>query len=697
MKRQLFHIILFLFAAIIYGQASEADSVVLVNTGKMHIMSNGGTTMFVTKAMRTSSDSCNIRLQGRLDVGGNFYQDATTHAFDTTLTGTPAGVGTFAFVRNLDTIRQITTTLGSFDRKARYIAFPNILIDTDDRIAASAQMAMDARSVLLADNKKGALVLRSETVGDAVNIASLRMTESGSSGSLANAGSVVVENDWTLYRSDAGNLFGFASPFRNTQLSGYFAGNWVRRPQADSYAHTTYPLGNKPKASGSSEINMDQYVVKADAPLQAGQAYLIKPRPAGFDYSTLQAQGGLFLTGGTAEEYDRLKFSFDGTVYKLAAYKEQLFAEDNLFTYTFASASNPNKTLNWVIGNSYTSAISVKLLAEKMASSDLQFSPIIYVFPAGSSSYQPFNISQNGDEIEVLNLDEIPAMSIFMIRVSKNQGGNIAAGTSFSIGKDLLVHGSTPHNVGDPYNPAPSTRAAKAESESKRTFNNQVLLRTSLAENSAVYDLAAVGLRSNASLGSDSYDMSKLYTAARDGFQLYTLSETASKLSANGVPTDVESVPMGFKPAATSANIVLQAEGAESLTSEALWLEDLLTGEKTDLFANPQYEFTSQPEDPEMRFVLHFRNVGGGITSTANNKNEAGIVVYATAGEMIIDRLSPEHIGSKGFLYDASGRQISAFEVTSYPKQTVSTGLQAGVYLLRLQGKENISQKIVIH
>ncbi|MDR1678728.1 MAG: T9SS type A sorting domain-containing protein [Prevotellaceae bacterium] len=690
MKRQGFLTILFLLAVIINVRASEADSVVLVNTGKMHIKANGNTTMFVKRAMRTSSDSCNIRLQGRLDVGGNFYQDAATHAFDTTLSGTPADTGTFAFVRNIDTTRQITTTRGTFDRDVRYIAFPNILIDTDDSIAASAQMAMDARSIHLAGNKNGALILRAETTGNAVNIASLRIPESGESGSLADRGSVVVENDWTLYRNDASKLFGFASPFKNTQLAGYFAGNWVRRPQADSYAHTTYPLGNKPKSSGSSEINSDQYITKADAILQVGQAYLIKPRPSGFDYGSLQAQGGLYLTGAEANQYDRLKFSFDGSVYTITPYKEQLFADDNLFSYTFASTSNPNKTLNWVIGNSYTSAISIKRLAEKILLSDLVFSPIIYVFPVGSTSYQPLNIIQTGDEVVVQDIDEIPAMSIFMIRVSKNQGGSIAAGTSFSIGKDLLVHGSTPHNV-------VPLRAATTENAPKRAFNNQVLLRTSLAENSSVYDLAAVGLRSDASLGSDSYDMSKLYTAARDGFQLYTLSETASKLSANGVPTDVESISVGFKPAATNADIVLRVEGTESLTSEALWLEDLLTGEKTDLFANPQYKFSSQPTDREARFVLHFRNIGGTTTSAENSQNENGIIMYETDGQVIIDRLSTENIGSKGFLYDAAGRLVSAFEITSYPKQTAATGLQAGVYLLHLQGKENISKKIIIN
>jgi hypothetical protein len=689
MVRNILCTILFFFVVII-SQASEADSVVLVNTGKMHIKANSGTTMFIKQAMRTSSDSCNIRLQGRLDVGGNFYQDATTHAFDTTAAGTPAGAGTFAFVLNSDTVRQITDMFVDFDRSA-YIAFPNILIDTGDSIAASAKMAMDARGIRLGEDKNGALILRAETNGNAVNIASLRITENGPSRSLVDEGSVVVENDWTLYRNDEGNLFGFASPFKNTQLAGYFAGNWVRHPQADSYAHISYPLGNKPKSSGASEIHSDQYVTRANDVLQAGQPYLIKPRPAGFDYASLQAQGGLWLTEAAAGEYDRLKFSFDGSVYTITPYKEQLFADDSLFTYTFAGDSNPNKTLNWVIGNSYTSAISVKLLAGKILSSNLVFSPVIYVFPAGSTSYQPLNIMQNDDKIVVEEIDEIPAMSIFMIRVSKNQGGSIAAGTSFGIGKDLLVHGSTPHNV------VSQLRSGTSANASKRTFNNQVLLRASLAENSNVYDLAAVGLRSDASSAGDNYDMSKLYTAARDGFQLYTLSETASKLSANGVPLNTESVPVNFKPAAGSENIVLRAEGAESLTSEALWLEDLLTGATADLLANPQYEFTSQPTDPETRFILHFRNAGGETTSTAAAKNTDGIIVYETGKQVIIDRLSPENIGSKGSLYDVAGRLISTFEIKSYPRQTVATGLQSGVYLLHVQGRKNVSQKIVIN
>ncbi len=168
MIRTILHTILFLFVTItVY--ASEADSVVLVNTGKMYIKANGGTTMFVKKDMRTSSDSCNIRLEGRLDVGGNFYQDAATHAFDTTLTGTPASTGEFAFVRSLGTTRQITSMFGEFERRTCYITFPNILIDTNDSIASSADMAMDARSIRLGENKNGVLILRAEAAGNAVN------------------------------------------------------------------------------------------------------------------------------------------------------------------------------------------------------------------------------------------------------------------------------------------------------------------------------------------------------------------------------------------------------------------------------------------------------------------------------------------------------------------------------------------------
>ncbi len=110
MIRTILNTILFLLVTITL-HAGGAENIVLVNTGKMHIKENGGTTMFVKKSMRAASDSCNILLQGRLDVGGNFYQDAATHAFDTTLTGTPASTGTFAFVGKTDTIRQITSTL----------------------------------------------------------------------------------------------------------------------------------------------------------------------------------------------------------------------------------------------------------------------------------------------------------------------------------------------------------------------------------------------------------------------------------------------------------------------------------------------------------------------------------------------------------------------------------------------------------
>ena len=116
---------------------------------------------------------------------------------------------------------------------------------------------------------------------------------------------------------------------------------------------------------------MDQYVYMAAETLVPAQAYLIKPRPSNYSYANLQTSGGLWYTGATASAYDKGKFSFNGKVYTVTPYQEQLFAEDVL---TSKSASGtPLSTVNWLIGNSYTCPISTAELARAMVTENTNY------------------------------------------------------------------------------------------------------------------------------------------------------------------------------------------------------------------------------------------------------------------------------------------------------------------------------------
>ena len=361
-------------------------NVTFVNTGQMYVAPQGvssGVSLYVPDAMRqltVSGRTVGIIQNGTTELGGNFYQDALTTVFEVDGNTNTTSTGKFRFVGEHPGVNRTITTqsknINTFDRGSYYIAFPNIEISTNDSIAVPGKMGIDASSLHCINNKTGKMILRSDVVSSKSYDASLRVNKSGTSSALVDLGAVIVERDMTLYRPSNGStqLFGFATPYKNTQLSGYFAGNWVRRPLNDgTYGHTTLIYGNKDNSPADGIIDADQYVYLAAEKLVPAQAYLIKPRPNAYSYSDLQAESGLWYTGEQNPSlYDKGKYYFNGKVYTVTPYSEQLFADDLLFSSSIITPSL-GSTVNWLIGNSYTCPLPINLLAQTIQNSSLIF------------------------------------------------------------------------------------------------------------------------------------------------------------------------------------------------------------------------------------------------------------------------------------------------------------------------------------
>lgn len=666
--------------------AITPERIVFVNTGRMTIdvQPVSGVSIYIPNDIRCLTDnydSVKVILNGVIELGGNFYQDANTPVFGVSgSTNKTSSAGTLRFVSDNGWKRYITTSndITAFDRSTCAVAFPNLELNTNDSLILHPKMGIDASSLHRVHTKKGIVILQSDQIGDKVYNASLRFPMSGTSESLVDEGSVMVEQHVKTYRYGT-QLFAFATPFKATQLSGYFAGNWVRRPIADGvYGHTTYVLGNKTSSTNASLIDLNQYIIDPLEKLKTAQAYLIKPRLSGFPYASLQTTNGLSVTGASASVYDKDKFEFNGSVYTLPSYQEQIFADDVLFSKTIPQGTYIASTINWLIGNSYTSPISTKLLAQEMENSGLKFSPIIYVFPAGSTSYQPYDISGTGDGISVTNLTEIPSMSIFMLRLSKGQ--TIGSKNTFTIGKNQLHHGNISHGSAQQIK-ALRTNASRA---------NQVIFRLSPAENSSVYDLAAIGIRDSASLGSDKYDIAKVVNPGNEGFQLYTLSQSGAKLSANGIPTTENNVTLALKPASNGGLYQLTVSGQETLTTTGLWLEDCMNGQQVDLMSNSNYSFETTPSDIPNRFLVHFNKQ----VITGHLQPSSPTTTFSR-GKLNIRNLTPEDLQSTLYIYDTLGKQVMSAKVESYPNFSVHVNVSAGVYIAQLKGTRNILFKFI--
>ncbi len=677
MKSKLQIIVALLFPLCVSGQ--DPSVVRFVNAGKMTVapaLNNvSGVTLHIPNAVRVIRSSAIIQ-NGITEIGGNFYQDSDANAFVTAPDGRGISQGTVSFITTNGSQRIITSSsIANFNRGINYVAFPILETATDDELLIPSRMGIDAISIKCTGTGKIRLESATDDLDNTMD-ASLRITGTGSSASNVPLGAMIVERNVVPYRAVSGTptnnlpLFAFASPFENNQRSGYFAGNWIRRLIADdnNYGHVRFVYGNE---SSNGEIIRSQYIRNPEEPFQVGNGYLIKLQPAGFDYSSLKDAGALSITNANPINYNKSEFVFDGTVYTLSSQNEQLFASDILYSRTINTI--PSYTVNWVIGNSYTSSLSIAAIEQKIINSPLVFDPNIYVFPAGSTTYQVHKIAPNPTTtMEILGLKEIPAMSLFMLRLSKNKTQN---GT-FIIGKEDLVHSTSTHN----------------KLKSAPVYNNEVLFRVTPEENNFLYDIAGVAIRSSGKNGLDKGDIQKMYNDNNELFQLYFQSSDGNRLSAEILPPGSEKAILCLSPGQYSGKLVLSASRMESLSDGILQLEDLKNGNIIDLMQNNgKYAFEITSGDIPQRFIVHFNSQPTAIDRF--NKEEE-LQIFSDGDHLIISRLTEFDLGSKLVVYDINGRCLFQKEIDTTPRMQLSMKLQKGLYIVRITGKRNVSHKL---
>lgn len=670
------------------GFSQDLSTVKMTNTGAMYVGSNEvdatKAVLYVKGSFLSDGINAAIVQEGITNIDGDFYQGEGNAFPVDPVTGRGTSTGKIAFTGNsVSGIRNIIGKDGNetFDRGANYIAFPEIVIATNDTIAVASRMGIDASKISLASGSTGQLLLKSEEIGENIYDASLRITGTGISSDLVEVGLVTVEREVGLYRDTVGSntpLFPYASPFKDTQQSAYFAGNWVRKLIADENGHVSYVYGDKPSESNPAIIDYEQYIYDPYDVFKSGDGHLIRLREKDFPYQDLINSGGLGWTSGTPDDYNQNKFVFDGSPYGLPTYQEQLFAEDSISR----TVTTPNgKTVYWIFGNSYTAPINVQKLIDAMtASTNVNFSSKMYFYSAGSTTYQEYVVGGSLNAIDAPI--EIPSMGIVMLRVNPST----SAGASFAITKDMLAHGNTPHN---------KLRAPA------QIYYDEVQFRISLASNEALHDVTAIGIRENASFNRDGQDLDKVLNNT-GYFQLYSVSDDNRNLSANAVPNETQPVKLAFITGSSDAQFNLQASRMESLTKgEGLWLEDLLTGTFTDLYANNGfYTFNTTPNDPANRFLVHFINpVPTGIEEeeVANSGISGnGLTVYSANDKLHIMRLTDAYMGAPIRLYDTQGRMLYSAQVTQTPYQSIDlSSLPDGVYVVKIDGKTSVTAKVV--
>lgn len=656
---------------VLAAQSVSISEPLLINRGEMHIA--GGVddpVVYIMGGVQMVDDKNGevkvyVVQNGKLTLEGDFVQDSNGKVFAEATENYTTGKGIISFAGDTSFDKEIRTTNADYNRTTMYIAFPAVEIATQKNVLVAPVIGMDIDSLKVSSS--GRLYLKSKVDKDGDDkirlfIASLRYPLRGSEtpadmSKKAPEGKIVVDMDISAYRASTRTgsaLFPFATPFNNTQQTGYFAANWVHNPEPDQGTYHT-----------SDYYGKDKYIANPLDFFKTGRAYLVFPRPEDdfADFVNQPTSLPITKTGGTTiEEYKNPYLSFDGGVYHLTPYAEQLNL-DKIFDGNLTGETTKN--VNILIGNSYTSALNIDSLKKMMGASTLNFISSVYIFMPGAG-YQPY--SMRDDAIQPIDNPEIPAMGVFMLRLNKKvSNGNLL------IDRRYLSHGSLPNNM---------LRASG--------FRDEVLFTLQHVEYPRNYDLAAIGLRTSAKDVKDVIDMEKVINNSTDLPQLFSLSADDVAMSSNALSPTAESVRLCLKPNFMPGTYSLKAARQESLTTEALMLEDRKTGVITDLFANPSYTFDVETTDVTERFIVHFKTVStsmsGGLSSTLQ-------CYYSGSNKLTVSGVNMLDEGSSLEVTDVQGRLLYRFTLSSVFEQNFDTNLTPGVYIAKISGKRNLTVK----
>jgi len=207
-------------------------------------------------------------------------------------------------------------------------------------------------------------------------------------------------------------------------------------------------------------------------------------------------------------------------------------------------------------------------------------------------------------------------------------------------------------------------------------------------------DEAIVKFNNEGSSREDDFDSRKLLGLGSVP-QLYSLAGDL-KLAINSLPVSLPevTVPLCFQ-LDHDQSCTLDFSGVETFFSTLkISLEDLVTGEWTDLTTHSQYNFLHVKGNRADRFLLHF----GEFTSIDDPAKETTIKVYLSNGLITIQAPGLEGQVAEIVIINPLGQQYSVYRQTISNFTRVPAPRSAGVYLVRITtGNKQLVTKIIIN
>ncbi len=171
-------------------------------------------------------------------------------------------------------------------------------------------------------------------------------------------------------------------------------------------------------------------------------------------------------------------------------------------------------------------------------------------------------------------------------------------------------------------------------------------------------------------------------TLTGDKSQVYVMHHYEDYAAARLYST-TGSVPVNFE-AAYEGIFTITIE-TKNLDLETLRLIDNMTGDEIDLLAESSYTFKANSDEPAERFTLLFEKSILGIDENAENE----VFAYQFDDEILVSGEGTLQV------FDVMGRYVASYEVNG--SKRISTSLfNAGVYIFKMNGEKNMTQKIVV-
>ncbi|MCP4911264.1 MAG: T9SS type A sorting domain-containing protein [Bacteroidetes bacterium] len=164
-------------------------------------------------------------------------------------------------------------------------------------------------------------------------------------------------------------------------------------------------------------------------------------------------------------------------------------------------------------------------------------------------------------------------------------------------------------------------------------------------------------------------------------------------VSTNSLPEITESltIPMYFTKNGNNS-FYIEVEGVNTLLTEHnLYITDKKTNHTQNLNENPIYSFTSNENDDDQRFVLHFSPLG--VDDNIINNDDIQVYSYSKT----INITNGKKLSGSIHITNILGQQVASYNLDGSNNQSLNMDVPTGVYVVNVIVKSTkISKKVFI-